>query len=206
MEEKDFSNGLAGSLINALLTIILIWVAWGQLDSINNTSSADFLIKFKHDFFTKDARKLIHLIEKDYIDFIEDSEERFFKVKEGEIKNSDLDDDLKKELLEKKAYSAYQVDDFLLGHFEDVGIFEQKGALDIEMVYEEFSWYLETAWENCAIKKYINKSREEDGEDIYDKFEYINDKCKSFGKVKLGKESILLWKIRYWFVEKLKVR
>ena len=196
---NDLLSGLIGASFNGCLTIFLIYIAWKELDSISKTSNAEFLIKFKDAFFTKETRNLIHLIDNDYLEFVNTEElgKAFFKIKEEMIDESTLDKEIKDELKKKMAYSTYQMDDFILGHFEDLGIFEQKGSLDIEMVYEEFSWYLITVWENCAIKKYIQKQREE-SEDIYDKFEYIKDKCESFEKAKVNKKSISLWKIKYW--------
>jgi hypothetical protein len=85
-------------------------------------------------------------------------------------------------------------------------LFEQKRILDIEMVYEEFSWYIETAYENCEIKQYIEYSRKDDKDkDVYDKFEYIYYKCKSFGKCKLENKSKFIWKLKWWIKEILKI-
>jgi hypothetical protein len=49
-----------------------------------------------------------------------------------------------------------ELDDFLLGHFEDIGLFEEKGLIDTEMVYEEFSYYIFEVFENPEIKKYLD--------------------------------------------------
>ena len=202
----DLFSGLIGALINGFLTLILIYVAWKELDSISNTSKADFLIKMKHDFFTKEARKIIHLIENGYIDFIDKERlnESFFKVNENKIKESALDEQIKQELTEHLVFSIHEMGYLVLGHFEDIGIIEQGGSLSIEMVYEEFSRFLKFTWDNPEIQKYIRKQRQRKGaEDIYDKFEYIKNKCDSFEKAKLSKKSIPLWKIRYWIYAKL---
>ena len=181
------SLGDHACLITAAATVLLLWVAWVQLSSMVKTASADFLHKLKHDFFTPDVRRLMCLVDEDCLCFVGDPGKEYFKVEKDKVKQLNLPKNLEEELLIRDIYSAYEIDDLLLGHFEDLGIFEQQGVLNIEMVYEEFSWYLGTVWDNCAISKYIHKSRKEDGADIYDKFEYIKNKCDSFERDKLKK-------------------
>lgn len=67
-----------------------------------------------------------------------------------------------------------------------MSIFEQKKILNIEMIYEEFSWVIDTCWNNDGIRKYVNLAREKDW-DVYDKAQYIADECKKFGMEKIKK-------------------
>jgi hypothetical protein len=202
--KESLLDGLIGGFIGACIVLLTTWIAWKELDEIKNTNSADFIYKLKNDFFKEDTRNLITLIDLDALKFIENGDMPYFEVVKEKLEN--FPEDIMDRLTQKKFYAAYEIDDFLLGHFEDVGLLEQKGVLDIEMVYEEFSWYIETTYENCEIKKYIEYSRrDEEDKDIYDKLEYIYYKCKSFGKSKIEIRSKVLWKIKWWIKERLKL-
>jgi hypothetical protein len=202
--KENLLDGLIGGFIGAGLVLLTAWIAWKELDEIKNTNSADFIHRLKNDFFKEETRNLITLIDLDSLKFIEDDDIPYFEVVEEKLEN--FPEDIKNQLSEKKFYTAYEIDDLLLGHFEDIGLLEQKGVLDIEMVYEEFSWYIETTYDNCEIKKYIKYSRKDgENEDIYDKSEYLYYKCKSFGKNKRENRSKVFWKIKWWIKEILKL-
>jgi len=198
------SDNFTSVLLEVIATLLLASIALTQLEKIENTNSADFIHKLKNDFFKGETRNLITLIDLDALKFVENDNMQYFEIIEEKLK--DFPEEIVNQLTQKKFYTPYEIDDLLLGHFEDVGLFEQKGILDIEMVYEEFEWYIRTAFENCEIKKYIEYSRK-DGKDkdVYDKFEYIYYKCKSFGKCKMEKRSKIFWKIKWWIKEKLKL-
>ncbi|HYM70878.1 MAG TPA: hypothetical protein VEZ44_14875 [bacterium] len=68
---------------------------------------------------------------------------------------SSLPQDLKNQLTAKRFYSCYEVDDWLLGHFEDIATLQSKGLLDAEYIKEGFSWYIGKAGANSAIMRYI---------------------------------------------------
>jgi hypothetical protein len=74
------------------------------------------------------------------------------------------------------------MDDFLLGFFEDIALFERKGFIGRDEVYHHFDWYIDVAWNNPEIQRYIEQQRkdEEDGGDIYEEFEDIAKKMKSY--------------------------
>jgi hypothetical protein len=200
------SDDFTSVLFQVIATLLFASIALTQLEDIENTNSADFIHKLKNDFFEEKTRILLTLIDLKAIKFIDNGNTAYFEVIEDAPRLKDLPDDIKRNLTEKKFYTLHEIDDFLLGHFEDIGLFEQKRILDIEMVYEEFSWYIETAYENCEIKQYIEYSRKDDKDkDVYDKFEYIYYKCKSFGKCKLGSKSKFIWKLKWWIKGILKI-
>ncbi|MGA2518651.1 MAG: hypothetical protein ABSG44_19175 [Thermodesulfobacteriota bacterium] len=194
-------HGIVGAVIGAFFTLLLFFVAWEELGNISQTSSADFIHKLKQDFFTEKTRTLIHLIHRGYITFVEEYREGekvyFFKVNEEKIKASGLPCDIVARLTKEKAYSSYDVDDLLLGHFEDVGFLENKGLINIEMAEYQFGWYIITVFENPEIKAYLNSQAETISPDIYTNFKYIYEKCKSFQKVKPQIRSIIYWKFKY---------
>ncbi|HEY5123179.1 MAG TPA: hypothetical protein VIK14_05535, partial [Ignavibacteria bacterium] len=79
-----------------------------------------------------------------------------------------------------------EVDDLLLGHFEDLGIYLENKMLTLNFIYEGFEYYVKTIWKNEQIQKYITeirKSKKED-KDFYDKFESIYKSVISHGEEK----------------------
>lgn len=171
-------DGLLGGLIGALVTFLAAYVAVIQLSSLSETTSADFILRLKQDFFKEETRNLIHLIEMGWLRYIPRGRKSFFEVDESAINEAALSEDIENRLLKKKAYSAYEVDDILLGHLEDLGMLLINGVLDFGMIYDVFSWYVEKTWESTEITKYIYNERaqaEDDG--IYGSFEELYKKC-----------------------------
>ena len=101
----------------------------------------------------------------------------------------------------KQKYSAFEIDDDLLGYFEDIGNNESKKLIDIDMIYDTFSWYIKIIWENPAVQEYIKWQRSE-GADIYDGFEYIYNKSKSYGEAKEKKEPLWIWRLKWRLCKK----
>lgn len=203
---NNLFDGYFGAGLGALGTLLIVIVAWWQLSIISGTSRADFIHKLKNDFFTKETRILIQLIERDYISYRDmreeeweqgsedtksdgkntcdrrEEKESYFVIDSAKIERC-TPDEIGRRLKEKRFYSEYEIDDLVLGHFEDIGLFEKRGLIDMGMVYEEFSYYIEAVYRNGAIKKYIESLRKKDV-GIYAYFEYIHNKCKSFGEAK----------------------
>ena len=90
------------------------------------------------------------------------------KVSLSKAVNLDIKD--VKEL--KDIYSAFEIDDDLLGYFEDIGNYIEEKLLDKKMAYDLFSWYIGEVGSNEEVIKYINWQRS-DGGDIYKGFEDI---------------------------------
>lgn len=174
---------------SAILTFVLIIVAYLQFRKANQISSADFIHRLKNDFFNKETRELFFLFEKDYLRYDEKNE--VFEV----VK---IDEKTKAELgITRKFFTIYEVDDFILGDIYDLGLFEQKKIVDIDMVYEEFGYYAETVWENKAIRYYIESQRKDPKHtNVYDKLDYIGLKCQLYSEAKRKNDFLLLWKIQ----------
>lgn len=174
---SDVHSGLIGAIIGAIITVLLILVAWWQLGSMNRTSSADFLHKLKIDFFTDSTRTLIHLLDSDYLEFIAlTQEEAYFKVNTDNVKESGLPSEIVDMLTARKAYSVCEIDDYVLNHLEDLGYMYKQKLLTRDMVYDQFSYFLEVAFDNSEIKKYVAWQRNlprcedifSDAEELYD--------------------------------------
>ena len=130
-----------------IATLFLAWVGWRQLVSINKTSKADFIHKFKKDFFREKTTILIILFDNELLEYERDKS--YFKFEEDNMRKSLKGEDFKNSLIQafgyfKTAFNCYEIDDLLLGHFEDLGLFERHGMIDIDMVYELYDWYNET--------------------------------------------------------------
>jgi hypothetical protein len=195
---NGFLSGFAAASCAALFSLLLVFVGWQQLGKIHTTSNADLLHKLKGDFFREETRILIHLIYNDFIEFfVEDTGPDeiavcYFKVDVDAINKSKLPAEIKEYLTKKMSYTTYEMDDYVLGHFEDIGLFWEKGVLDIDLIYEEFADYIETVYESKMFKEYLTYINEpEENEqlenDYYDKFECIYHQCKLYGKRKSKK-------------------
>ena len=204
-------GGFAGAAATVSISFGLLYVAWSQLKGISDVTIAEFVYKFKNDFFGKDARELMMLFDIGALKYknrnlneteVDNLENYFdyFEIDNNLIDTMPLGEKRKKIIKDISSFTAYEIDDFLLGHFEDIGIFEERGFIDIVSVYDEFSYYIENVWNNCEIKKYILNERDESGADIYEKFEYIYKKCASYGKAKKENRNILVWRIKWFFI------
>jgi hypothetical protein len=100
-----------------------------QLEQLNITSSATFLLEFKKTFFTNENRQMFELIDEGRIKYYYHKDDKGEETQYFET----TDDE------EKKRISTYEMDDFL-GHFEDMGLFEQQKVVDLEMIYEGFDY------------------------------------------------------------------
>ena len=185
---NDIYSGLIGAILGSLITIVFIFVAWHQLDSIKETSAADFLHKLKIDFFTEDTRILIHLLDSDYLEFLRlEGEEAYFRVKVEKIEKSGLPNEIRELLTKRKNYSVWEIDDYVLNHLEDLGYLYKQGLLTREMIYDQFSYFVEAAFDNTEIGKYIEWQRSlPRGQDIFSDAETIYESVKS---VEPGKTS-----------------
>ena len=185
--EHDMS-GFIGSALCAFFTLVLAYIVLQQLSKIHSTSNADLIHKLKTDFFKPETRILTHLVENEYLIFIDPEniqtespyKEAYFKGDIEKISKTNLHQEIQADLTKKRYYSTYEMDDFLLCHFEEIGLFCDTGALEISVVHEKFDHYLSLAHDNPAIK---------DGADIYDKFEKVYNGSKSYEKKKLAKHA-----------------
>jgi len=191
-----------GSLTVA--TIALWWIGYAQLQGIKKTSKADFIFKFTSEFFNPKNQIFILLCDNfalelkdkkiEYNNQIKSDKFPYFEVNQEIIKQLPLDQ-TKSDLI-RQSYSCYEIDDFL-GYFEDIGKFEKQGIISIENVYNSFSWYIETILYNNTIKQYL-KLQKKGGSDLFENFNYISKKCKSFEKTLVKNKSICLFKFRWW--------
>lgn len=173
-------NCIWGS-VTAISTVALFFLGMWQLRKLNRTTSADFLHHFVVDFFTSDTRYLITLIDMDWIVFDRKDSIPVFRIKK--------DDEVRKiehELGKSRSFfTVYEIDDLLLGQFEDMANLERKNVVDISMIYNTLSWYLETVWNNKEIQAYVKWHRSlKNCSNIYEDSEYLYNKCNLYAKSK----------------------
>jgi hypothetical protein len=71
---------------------------------------------------------------------------------------------------EKIGYSAFEIDDLLLGYFDDLGRYVREKLIDFGTARQIFEYYVEESFENPDIDKYL-KDKENEGK--YNDFRYI---------------------------------
>lgn len=171
------------SFVTAIATLLIAFIAWRELSKSRNVTTAKFIQDFDSRFFTPETRELITLFEFEEIEFVKENKGEgklenlpedfsYFKVtmkdyrRKGDIPSSLAD--------RTDIYTCYEIDDFLIGLIEDLGLFEQKGIVSFNFVNEVFGYYIRLLGDNVQIKNYISCIREEyKDSEIYNKFEYL---------------------------------
>lgn len=181
----DLIVGLVGGLLGALVTILLVWVAWEQLSAVSRTTSADFVLRLKRDFFSPETRTLVSLVANRWVRFVEvdasgnEADIPYLAVQLGAIRNARLPDDVKARLSHPATYTAFEVDDLLLGPLDDVATLWEAGTLQTEQIRDVFGWYIELAWDTPEIKAYIDHQQREEDPEIYAALGRLREKLRS---------------------------
>ena len=148
--------------IAAIAAIVAILIALFELYRTRKTTRADFAKRFVESFFTKETRELFTLLMNSALEFhvleIKNEDGKkidelpFFKIKK------DVASQLKGIInidSGKIGYSAFEMDDLLLGHFEDIGWYESRELIDLETISEMFGYHISECFENDEIQKYL---------------------------------------------------
>ena len=126
-----FDWGIFWSAVTAAATILIAVIAGNELSKNRKIKSAEFINEFTSAFFNPKTSELLMLFEFDLIEFVSRNAEEnelkylphdfsYFKVT---IEGYKRKDDVPGYLLDhKNIYSIYEIEDFLLGHFEDMGL------------------------------------------------------------------------------------
>lgn len=148
--------------VTAIGAFLAIAIAWFELGSTRKTARADFAKRFVDSFFTKETRELFTLLMNSALEFdvqkINDKNGEqidylpYFKIK------TDISVQLKGIISidpTKTGYSAFEIDDLLLGHFDDIAWYEHRGLIDRKTIREMFGYYIVASYRNRQIKKYL---------------------------------------------------
>jgi hypothetical protein len=182
IDRTAFWSGIA-----AISAGIAVLVAWLQLSSLRKTSRADFVKRFIDSFFVTETRSLFTLFMNSALEF----DELKIKDDKGEIIDHLPYFKIKKDVAdqlggivflekERTGFSAFEIDDFLLGYFDDLGWYEKKNLIDIETINQVFHYYIIESWDNTEVKKYLGHK---DNEGKYEDFEYIKNRCLDYQKL-----------------------
>jgi len=153
-----------------------------QLRSIRRTSRADFAKRFIDSFFNPDTRSLLTLLLNSALEF--DVKKIVAEGREiDQLPYLRINNAVRDQLngivpfdVTKIGYSAFEIDDLLLGHFEDVGWYVRHKLIDINTAFQSFGYYVIATFEHPAIKQYVaNQSR---NEYVYEDFEWLYRKFK----------------------------
>ncbi len=170
-----------GALLGAAATFIVAWIAWKQLDNlnmtykqINKTSKADFAHRCNTDFFTPKASELFMLFENDMmvLHILDDIDFAYFEIDKTKLDMHPIFAGFINNC--KHLYSAYEIDDILLGPLDNVGSYFYEELMDIELVDNFFGYYIKKLHANKKIEAYIKWIQSSLGDEkVYDKFDAI---------------------------------
>jgi hypothetical protein len=138
-------------------------VAWQQLSKIRATSQADFTLRFIESFFKSETRTLYTLLfagalkfEKGIISLSCEKTSEIFYFKVDQVAVNSMPDFFMISL-DKKVYSDAEMDDFLLGYFETLGLWVKEKLIDFDFAYRSFSYYLINTYENRDVRCYLHE-------------------------------------------------
>jgi hypothetical protein len=162
-------------------------VANSELSKSRKISNVQLSQDFKRDFFTAVNEELHLFLEFDLLIYHSDNkgekrlpnlpeELSYFEVKMKDFKRKE---DNKPAYLDglHNIYSAYEIDDYVLGNVEELGLFEEKGIMTLEFIDEIFGNYIKTVGENNEIKRYVRESRIQYNDNaLYNRLENLYNK------------------------------
>lgn len=188
---------LFAAVLTALFTGLLWWTAFKQLTSIKNSENSSFINEFSKRFFSDKTRLIFQLIEIDNYNknnspsFSFDENQQYFKINTSAIGDDDEKNNFKQSLLkafgfDKTIFTTNEIDDFLLGHIEDIGGLFEKKVLDEDQIDNTFSYYILEIHNNAEIQKYVSYARRDEEERnceiknyksrLYEKFDDLYNK------------------------------
>ena len=146
-----------------ITAIAAIWIAFFQLNSTRKTVRADFTKRFNDTFFTRETRGLFTLLMNSALEFdvlkLNDKNGQeidclpYLRIKK------DITDQLKGIIdtdASKSGYSAFEVDDLLLGFFDDIAWYHKKGMIDYKTIKQTFGYYIVESYNSEPIKQYLD--------------------------------------------------
>ena len=150
--------------LTAASTALLMIIAAVQLRAINRTSAADFVHRLNGDFYTPHTRNIRELLVRDALEFEGDEVAARFCTRDR-----------------SRIFEAQEIDDYVLGPLEAIGIYERRGIIDLGTTYEMFGWYVTTIWESSAVQAYIEWQKKQPRSfDVYDGLEELYRKCTDY--------------------------
>ena len=175
-------RGTLWAFLTCIFTGLAVCIAWWQLRGIQKTGRAEFLYKFDRDFFKPETRELMILVDYRALKFKIKQISYLGNNKQKEYPYFEVDREIQRNLIGvegKEKYSAFEVEENLLGFFEGLGIQLKEKIVKIKYIDDTFGWYLIRTWENEDIHAYIEQQRKAEGNATYREFERLYDILKS---------------------------
>jgi hypothetical protein len=149
--------------ITAAVAIVAIRIALNELKSTQETTRADFAKRFVDSFFCTETRVFFTLLMNsalkfEVMDILDQSQKKIDYLPIFRI-NKHIAHQLRGVIgfnPDKDGYSAFDVDDLLLGHFEDIAWYERRKLIDINAIHSTFGYYITASFKNEEIQKYLN--------------------------------------------------
>lgn len=158
------------------VAIIAIVLSGLQIYESNKIAKADFAFRFLNNFDKEETKDLELMFDNDLLKFkISNDTDSIAYFEFNFKKYYALSDTLVLQIKPKKIYSAYEIDNYLLTQYEDMGYYESHNLIDIDFIYDHFGHYLITVYKNKDIKRYREfiKTDNDDADskylDYYDK-------------------------------------
>lgn len=144
--------------ITGIATIWVVYIAYSQLSKGNDVSKAEFIRRFSNEFFTNKTRDIIMLIDKGVNALkYNEGEPPYYSIDMNKIPQEGISPEKIEDLKKRKYYTAFEIDDLLLGPLCDIGFFLHKGLIDKEEANDHFGYYIRSVFKNDEIKHYIDK-------------------------------------------------
>lgn len=101
----------------------------------------------------------------------------YLAVRQGAIEAALLPEEVKTHLRTPGFYTAFDIDDLLLGPLVDVAVLWEAGTLRLETVKSTFGWYVKVAWDDPDVSAYIAHQRATEGEWVYGALGRLRARC-----------------------------
>jgi hypothetical protein len=173
----------------ALVTIAGVTFALLQLQSIRRISRADFAKRFVDAFFSDDTRTLFTLLMNSALEYsvraIAEHGRPLARLPYFRLKPEVLNQFAGLMLVEppRTGYTAFEIDDLLLGQFDDLGWYVKRGLIDYPTALQNFRYYLVECVEHPSVRQYM-QDIENNG--MYENVQYLYSRFKKSPPPPLG--------------------
>jgi hypothetical protein len=90
----------------------------------------------------------------------EDGKSYRFKIDDEKVRALNISKERQELINGRESYTAYEIDDWLLGPLSDIGFFVHNKLIDIEEANDHFGYYIREVYKNDEIKRYIDDNSE----------------------------------------------
>lgn len=161
-EKKKINRSVLWAVFNTTATFILLTFTLLQVRQVSRTTKGEVLQKFSENFFKPETRELLMLFEYGLIKFKENNinVDTVMGLPQNFgcfVRANSYPPTLNSFLLDttKTIFSSYEIDDYVLGHLENLGMYLKMEMVDIEEIYLNYGWYIMLFWEDPEMEKYI---------------------------------------------------